>query len=279
MKYFVFTLGIFFCIFSFMQADVVTYDATQDTEVYEDSPDANYGDEPLVEVYADWEDLPVLNSKALFQFPVEATYDIVIQAFLRLYVVGNHHDNGPIAIFRAAESWSEMTVNWNNRPSGNYEHQVTDNAPEVILDPVLWEIDVTDIVQAWEDGEPNYGFYLEVPDNNNWVGVDLATKENPDADIRPKLWVDYWVDNVDEDATPVIPAMSVTPVSAGSALIKLTMPESFAATLAIYDATGSLVKRFPVDRETLFYTGEAGIYFVVLEMPGQSIVRKTVIID
>jgi hypothetical protein len=282
MKYVVLTMGILFCLTSVVFADEVVYDASQDTEVDEQLSGMNAGDYQVIEVHADWEDEPVWIVKCLFEFPIDIPYGEVMEAVLQLHVVGNTLDPGPIDIFRVGEPWAEMTVTWDTRPGENRVNAVTEEAappgtPEM---PALWEIDVTHIVQEWVHGFPNHGFYLDVPDNNNWVSVDLATREHPDADIRPKLWINYWYNNVAEEAVDNM-TLSVSPISAGSASINFSLPASASATLSVYDATGSLVQNFTIDSGTppLTYTGDAGVYFVRLATPAGVLTGKLVLIN
>jgi len=122
-------IGILFCLTSAMLADEVVYDASQDTEVDEQLAGMNFGDEPDLEVHADWEDPPTWIVKALFEFPIELEgYAIVDQAVLQLHVVGNTLDPGPIDIFQASEGWDEMTATWDTRPGENRVNAVTEEA-------------------------------------------------------------------------------------------------------------------------------------------------------
>jgi len=279
MKYVILTMGILFCLTSAMLADEVVYDASQDTEVDEELSGMNAGDYPVIEIYADWEDEPVWIVKCLFEFPVDIPYGYVEEAVLQLHVVGNTLDPGPIDIFRVGEPWAEMAVTWNTRPAENRDITVSGIAPVGIPEmPALWEIDVTHIVQSWVDGFPNHGFYLDVPDNNNWVGVDLATREYPDADVRPKLYVNYF-SNASEEEAGDNAALSVSPISVGSAAISFSLPASTSATLSIYDATGSLIRNSSIDSGThsVTYSGEAGIYFIRLVTPTEVLTRKLVL--
>jgi hypothetical protein len=52
--------------------------------------------------------------------------------------------------------------------------------------PISW--DVTDIVQAWADGAPNYGFLL-LPETVN--GGKLFATDDPDPSRRPRLVIEY----------------------------------------------------------------------------------------
>jgi hypothetical protein len=284
MKKFVFAFIAIGWLGALAFADEVVYDASQDSEVDEDLPTLNFGAEPDVEVYADWEDLPTLIAKPLFQFPIDIeSWAIVDQAVLQLHVIDNFHDPGPIAFFRAGDAWDEGTVVWDNRPSEDKTIVIEENAPEVIVNPVLWEIDVTDIVQAWVSGDPNHGFYVDVPDNDNWVGVDLATRENPDPDIRPKLWINYWLDDVEEQPEETV-SFNVSSISNRSITVSYNLHSHTPAVIHVYDASGTLVKAIEADlssgNHSLRWDGEAGVYFVKLMIQGsETMPQKAVILD
>jgi len=280
MKYVVISLGIFVCFASFLNAEDVTYYASQDTEIDEYIPGLNFGDEPVIEVYADWEDPPTLIAKCLFQFQVDLeSWAIIDEAVLQLHVVANTLEPGPIAIFVADGTWNEMSVTWITRPQENRINEIQMDAPPVIVDPVLWEIDVTEIVREWVSGYPNNGFYLDVPDYNNWVGVDLATKEHSNPDLRPKLWIDYWYNDVTEDVSDKV-SLSVVPVSNRSITIDYSLPSSLTSELSIYDASGSVVETLVArsGNHSVFWNSTPGVYFFRMDVGNRVICKKAIVL-
>lgn len=283
MKYSVLAAGVLLCLGSVLSADDVTYDCSQDSEVDEDLPGLNFGAEPEVEVYADWEDEPTLIAKSLFQFPIDIeSWAMVEQAVLMLHIVEDSHDPGPIAFFRAGDAWDEMTLTWTNRPSEDRSIVIEEYTPDTIIYPVLWVIDVTEIVQAWVSGDPNYGFYLDVPDNDNWVGVDLATKEYYNSNDSPKLWINYWLNDVEERPGEAA-SLNVSSVSNRSITVSYSLPVHTPARIHIYDASGVLVEAVEADHasgnHSLSWDGEAGVYFIKLIQGSRTITRKAVILD
>lgn len=79
-------------------------------------------------------------------------------------------------VYRLTEAWAEMQVTWNDRltstawSSGggtcDFTSGVTVSGTIPLVHPPDYfiDIDVTDIVQDWEDGTPAYGFVV-IPDN------------------------------------------------------------------------------------------------------------------
>lgn len=285
MKHIMLAFGILTILAVGLHADEVLYDCSQDTEVDEELSDVTAGDDAVIEVHADWEDDPVWQIKTLFQFPVEANYEIVLEAVLRLYVVGNNDtDPGPLAIFRAGSAWDEATVTWDERPTENRDIVVTEPAAPMgsLGTPGLWEIDVTEIVQSWQEGFPNNGFYIDVPDNDNWVGVDIATKEYPDAGIHPKLWVNSIYDACEE--TPAgVTNLDVKPISSHQTVISFALTQPGFVDLKVYDVSGALVETLlnstvgSGSRQLTWTAGSSGVYFVRLQTSTGSSSRKVVI--
>lgn len=279
MKYAVLTLSVLFCFASILTADEVTYDASQDTEVDEVLSTINFGAEPDIEIYADWEDDPVWLVKALFLFPVDLPAGAIVdEAVLQVHVLDRSTDPGPVNIFRVADSWAEMSVTWDSRPGENRDIVVSENAPEVIINPEPWDIDVTDIVQSWADGFPNNGFYLDVPDNDNWVDVDLATKENSDSEIRPHLWVNYHVGGACEEDEGDRYTLNVSTISSRSISINYSLSDHNPARIRIYDAAGALVASYypQSGNHSINFDTAPGVYFVKFNSGSEEIVKKAV---
>jgi len=85
-----------------------------------------------------------------------------------------------------ANSWDEMTVNWNNAPSA------IDTHTEYYPSAAGWlAIDVTANVQCWLDGGyPNFGFILfDLAGTNEYITP--YSSDFTDPDLRPQLILDY----------------------------------------------------------------------------------------
>jgi hypothetical protein len=91
-------------------AGTFEFHASADTYVDSGSPKRVYGSSKRVWTNGD---IPV--DQTFVRFKIAGLTGTVTDAVLRLYVTDGTN-NGP-AVFEVADSWSEKTTNWNNRPS------------------------------------------------------------------------------------------------------------------------------------------------------------------
>jgi len=133
----------------------------------------------------------------------------IAEAKLKLWYV-NHNGNGSIYIYRMNVDWDE-TSTWNSIGGGIRPGINCDAASALTINPgngvpTSLEIDVTDIVKGWINGEyPNYGFGFVNDKNNN---LQFAASENTTGtnahtpklivkqntpDSRPKIAVKEYV--------------------------------------------------------------------------------------
>jgi hypothetical protein len=290
MKYVVLTMGILFCSTSVMLADGAVYEAIGDTELGEEEPGVNKGGGSNIQIGGTWGEDTVWLAKGLFEFvPIYTLPEyttIIDQAILKLYLVGNDLGEAPIDFFTVAEEWNEMSVTWNTRPGENRGIIVTDTAPPLEPPATLWEIDVTEIVRTWYGYDPieAYGFYIDVPDNGISVDIDIASRENPDSLLHPKLWVNCHTEGVIEDESADAITLDVSSSSAGHVEIRFNLPACTGGSLKIYDASGVLVETLvdgsvhPGDHR-LIWNGTPGVYFVLLKIGSNILVRKAVILE
>ena len=285
MKCVVLALGIFVCLVSAVRAGEVNLPADKDTWVDENLPSQNLGALDLFALWFDWGNPPPHPSIPLIMFdlPSEVIGAVVDEATLKLYVVLGDYYPGDVDIYRAADEWGELDVTWNNKPFENREITVTEALPS---SPNNWfEPNVTPIVQAWADGELNHGFYLGVPDQGKEVHTNFASKEHQDGEIHPMLYVRYHFDGVSEEQTRPGLEFHVSPnPSTGPVQLRFELPSSTPAALRIYDASGVLVETLvdgsvhPGDHR-LIWNGTPGVYFVLMEIDSNILVRKAVILD
>jgi len=291
MKYFVLAIGIIVCLASVIGAEEeeVTLkaagdayvNAKKDTYVDAEIPDINLGDDEILTVFADWADEMVGSTKTLIWFdmndlPPEA--HVIMVAHLILRLEGTENDIDTVEVFQAGEEWSEMDVTWNTRPAEDRSISVLARPPG----PGVFGVDVTPFVQSWvELDEPNYGFYIDVPDNDNWVDIDFVSRENL-VGVNPQLVVVFYND-VAEDK-PSAAEFNVTSLGTDKVSINFTIPSSCPVLVKIYDATGSLAQTLVEgqssagNHQLTWSAQRAGSYFIKLEAGEFRATRKAVIV-
>lgn len=283
MKHFVLALGIIVCLASVAVADEAELPAQKDSYIHEGTPDANYGNADHLELFADWAHPGAENpSVTLIRFDLAPYMGTIIDdAVLRLYVLPTGLQPGDVDVYLIADGWDENTVTWNNAPPDAQPSIVTEPLPPA---PDAWfEVPVTGFVQDWVDGAvPNHGFYLSVPDQGIEIIANLASKEHIDPGIHPRLWLNYHGTGVSEERSDDA-ALHVSPISTGAAEVSYSLQASTHATLAVYDASGSLVETLldgsvSSGSHRLTLDG-SGVYFVRLETHDKTVVKKTVIIN
>jgi len=279
-KYLLSILCLLVCAVSGIAADA-ELPATSDTEVWEFNPTTNYGES---ETYAIWGGAPTMSpEKVLLYFQgvdeLRAAGNLCDFAELRLYIT-QMVEPGDAGIYKAADAWDEGTATWNNRPGEDRGMEIIQGLPPGA--GVWFNVDVTGIVQSWmNNGAPHHGFYVDISgDHPTGAGCQFASSENPDPDMRPRMFIEYHHGgDVEEDAT-IGASLYVSHVASGLATINYTLPSSVSATLSIYDATGSLIRNFSVEAgsNTLTWDGDAGIYFVRLQTPEATSTQKLVLV-
>jgi prepilin-type N-terminal cleavage/methylation domain-containing protein len=122
----------------------------------------------------------------------------ITEAKLKLWLV-NHNGNGTISLFRMYVPWTEAST-WNSIGRGITPGRNCDSSTPVTVSPgntdlVSIEIDVTDIVQGWINGDySNYGFGIINNANND---LQFAATENTTGtnSHTPKLVITKGADN------------------------------------------------------------------------------------
>ena len=162
-------------------SDTVTRTAVADTYVSIDAPTSPHGTESNIGIGTYQSMLGYIR----FDFSSIPSSISIQSARLRLYCSSSAFSTGSILLTRAATSWSESTLTWNNRING-ISPSVTFNAPG---STGWWSIDVTAIVKEWlEKGGSNYGFRLEKGESGL---IMVSSKEI--SSYAPKLDITYQV--------------------------------------------------------------------------------------
>jgi len=170
--------------------ELVTFsgpDQTDDAQIREDQPDTPNGARTTITVDGqDPHSRVVLKFIDLFDdkggpIPLGAS---ITEATLSLHVTDGGDD---VKVYRLIEDWMEGEVTWTNRTadspwSATAAGGEASHAPEELLlkapqagDYVL---DITSFVQAWSNGEPNYGIVL-IESGGNGVNISSSESGNP----------------------------------------------------------------------------------------------------
>src|SRR5439155_1309458 len=199
---------------TFRKGDGGAFSETDDTYLYNGTPDANFGADP--KLYVDNADCIAKATicKVLIKFPQIIGPDpaqipansTIASATLDLTVLnaGVKQD-----LYQVTEAWNESTATWNGFATPG---QPTTRAREYTFYPTAlgkMSLDLTSIVQRWANGDSNQGILLA---STHWDGVDYGSSEST---TKPTLTVAF-----DPPAPPPPEfdfTMSIDPTSASVA--------------------------------------------------------------
>ena len=192
---------------SFRQGDN-GYAGTQDTWVNQDSPNSSYGnagtrwvdDDVTNSAFSDYRGQALLRFDGIIDASAIPPGSTIVSATLEIHVVEDIDTpfwNPYIDVYPVVRAWDEGST-WNSLDGGLSQPQDLaprwasfngDNEPE---DNSIKLIGVTGLVQAWADGQPNWGvaFLPEIIDGND-DGIEIATSEWGNIGQRPKLTVTF----------------------------------------------------------------------------------------
>ncbi len=213
---------------SFQQGDGGSYSSTAFTQIEERNPNANYGSATQAQLEEEYRDSSHLLYQGLIAFPdiigksdgQIAPESTVSSATLILTVPDDGNATIPVTFHRMLKPWVENEATWTKLTSstlfGNSATNPLDNAAALLADPsdpiddgggepgvdyveasavskVLYpagkiEIDVTAVVQAWANGTPNYGLFLQYLDVN---GIKIESDDAATLSDRPRLVVSH----------------------------------------------------------------------------------------
>jgi GH35 family endo-1,4-beta-xylanase/chitodextrinase len=165
------------------------------------------------------------NRRAYLKFPLDTVTGSVYEATLNLYVYAVQTPNMDIGLqlYEAADSWSETSMNWKNKPADG-----SLLGSKTVRNAGYWvSIPVTDYVQSELNGDGVVSFKLT---DDSWLdqNVDIHSKEatGANAALRPYLSV----------GTDEIPKDSLAP-DWGSSTLNVSDEKPNALTLAWTAAT------------------------------------------
>ncbi len=162
-------------------------DDNNDATICQNAPDWDYGAEWQL-----WAGHWLGHVDFLIQFYALDDYlDVdLVSATLKLY--NEHFYGGPpvqATVYRIKGEWDEADVTWNTNPG--YNADIGDGF-NVTADHVWYDIDVTDIVQSWIDGDmDHYGFYIRNSVQEEKVAYIMCGDYFLDYSLSPKLKLVY----------------------------------------------------------------------------------------
>jgi len=112
-----------------------------------------------------------------------------LSATLYLYGAAPADGNDPaFALHRITSDWTAASVNLTNNPASVFYK----NFGPFARGTYVWNsLDITDLYKSWKNGTyPNYGIKL-VPTNNWQSNGAIASSNNVDSTIRPKIVIIY----------------------------------------------------------------------------------------
>jgi hypothetical protein len=201
-------LGVTGTIFWATSVRTLTFYPDKDSYSWQSVPEANNGHSNNFEITS--YNKPPYNMRGWIEFnitsiPADAVL-LTAQLRLRLWVKSVDDPSKQmgdstgriIGVYRIMQPWTETGVNWANQPNFTQSHHATSPVPPEDggwFGPLVWMVwDISDIMQDWRSGAPNYG--LVVRDTQEYSPVFYTTQffthdQVPDQNYYPRLVVTY----------------------------------------------------------------------------------------
>lgn len=159
-------------------------------------PYQNFSEEENIHLYSSKQGDSINVNRVVLNFKEIPANIKIDSAFLQLKfnaksVIGkeSYGENG-FVIQRIISPWDETEVNWANAPVTTDDNQIFTDKTKLNKDPN--RINVTRLVQDISDDKDNsYGFLLKLINENSSSLVLLASSNNSDVSLRPKLKIYY----------------------------------------------------------------------------------------
>lgn len=159
-------------------------------------PYQNFSEEENIHLYSSKQGDSINVNRVVLNFKEIPANIKIDSAFLQLKfnaksVIGkeSYGENGFI-IQRIISPWDETEVNWANAPVTTDDNQIFTDKTKLNKDPN--RINITRLVQDISDDKDNsYGFLLKLIHENSSSLVLLASSNNSDVSLRPKLKIYY----------------------------------------------------------------------------------------
>ncbi|WP_164851194.1 DNRLRE domain-containing protein [Larkinella soli] len=178
-------------------------EAGQDAILSRVVPDRNqslHPDLPLSAIFVEGElninrvailfDLSSISAKANVKKALLTLYFNPKSVYLASNGATGHYPENAFQIQRITAPWKETIITWNNQPATSSELQVL--VPAATSPTQNYTVDVTDLVREMvRNPAANYGFLLKHQNETPYRITFLASSDHPDAELRPKLEVEY----------------------------------------------------------------------------------------
>ncbi len=264
----------------------------KDAEIALIVPNNNYGNSGKCSPYA-WTQNSILNVvRPLIEFdlsniPANAT---ITDAKFTLFYNPNyapltqHNGSNAFWIKRITSTWTENTVTWNTQPTTTSINQVS--VPQSLSPTQDYiDIDVTALVQDMiNNPATSFGFMLQLQNETPYADVMLASSDNIDKTLHPKIQITYTTNVGVAETINTQSIMSIYP-NPFTSTVTLQMDKVLNdATLTVYNSFGQTVALIKnISGQTILFNREnlaSGLYFVQLTEENEIIAEdKFVITD
>jgi hypothetical protein len=165
------------------------FSPSDDAFIRASSPTSNFGDLPDIDVRSD----DGANRRGFVRFDLSSIPpgSSVTNATLYIYESDSKQDQVTY-IYKVTSAWDENSVTWISpwiNPGGDFDNSRAYVSFFPIQKNCTLTIDLTDLVQEWINGSPNYGFLLYSTGPNHILRY--SSKENSTVAEHPKLQVTY----------------------------------------------------------------------------------------
>lgn len=171
---------------------ILTLQASADAHISQQTPGKNFGTESTMQVRSYYQGTNK-NGRSLIMFNISSlpSGSNIISATLQLTASSIPDGARNYTVNRVEQNWDELNVTWNNRPA--VSANVTSSA-DTPASPGWMSWDVTPDVQAWIDGNSNYGWQISDPSEDSdktEYTTTFYTREHSDTNLRPELVIQY----------------------------------------------------------------------------------------
>lgn len=162
---------------------------SDDTTIKDSGPNTNYGSQPDIEVRPD----NGADRRALIRFDLSAIPPGSIVSTASLFLFEKDDDPNQVTyIYRVTSSWNEDSATWEfpwTNPGGDFDNSFVYAVYPPSQINCMLTIDITNLVQEWVNGTPNYGLLLYSTGTNHII--KYSSKEETVVEQHPKLYVEY----------------------------------------------------------------------------------------